>query len=345
MPMPVTRIRPRPTLGTGASGKSGNPGFAPGSPGSGDASEDAQTPEAVVIITSEDETGSGNISSARGRVAPQEYGSASNHPYTTSRVDVGSTNVPSRYYPYAAAGKIYFNDGLDTVVCTGSLIKKGLIVTAAHCVADFGTNQFYSGWQYIPALSGKKKPFGTWAVTEAWVKNSYLDGTDNCSDPPVVCENDVAILVVKPKGKVYPGKKTGWFGYAWDGAGFAPTSPAVVLINQLGYPTSHDGGLMMQRTDSQGFVSLVDANNTVWGSRQTGGSSGGPELVNLGIAPVLSEGVLLAQASAFNTVVGVTSWAYTDEVTKQEGASPFTSGNIVSLVDSACLDAPAACAP
>lgn len=69
------------------------------------------------------------------------------------------------------------------------------------------------------------------------------------------------------------------------------------------------------------------------------------ELVNLGIAPLLSEGVLLGSDVDYNTVVGVTSWGYTDDVTKQQGASPFTSDNIVSLVDSACADSPAACAP
>jgi V8-like Glu-specific endopeptidase len=275
-------------------------------------------------------------------VVPQEYGSASDHPFTTSRVDLAG-NTPSKSYPYRAAGKIYFNDGVDTFVCSGALIKKGLIVTAAHCVAEFGQNRFYSGWQYIPALSGKKKPYGTWLVTTAWVPASYLDGTASCSDPPVVCENDIAILVVKPKGKVYPGKMTGWFGYGWDGFGFTPTG--LTLVNQLGYPTSHDNGLLMQRTDSQGFVSAVDSFNTVWGSRQTGGSSGGPELVNLGMASVLGEGVLPGVDADGNTVIGVTSWGYTDDVTKEQGASPFTSGNIPTLIDSACAAAPAACAP
>jgi hypothetical protein len=100
----------------------------------------------------------------------------------------------------------------------------------------------------------------------------------------------------------------------------------------------------MQRTDSQGFVSGF-VNNTVWGGRQTGGSSGGPELVNLGLPAVLSGGVLYGADAAFDIVVGVTSWGYTDQAIKEQGASPFTTNNIVSLVGSACGGAPAACAP
>jgi len=101
----------------------------------------------------------------------------------------------------------------------------------------------------------------------------------------------------------------------------------------------------MQRTDSTGFVSSTNSNNTVWGSRQTGGSSGGPELVNLGTKAVLSGGVSFGTYNTSNIVVGVTSWGYTDQAVKQQGASPFLSTNITTLVNQACASIPAACAP
>jgi hypothetical protein len=98
----------------------------------------------------------------------------------------------------------------------------------------------------------------------------------------------------------------------------------------------------MQRTDSCGFVDGNASNNTVIGSLQTGGSSGGPWLVNFGIKPVLSGTAVGAEATR-NTVVNATSWGYTSTLVKQQGASPFTSGNIVPLVSSACGGAPSAC--
>jgi hypothetical protein len=39
----------------------------------------------------------------------------------------------------------------------------------------------------------------------------------------------------------------------------------------------------------------------------------------------------------------VTSWGYTSTSPKQQGASPFTSTNIVPLVNSACTAYPSRC--
>ena len=99
---------------------------------------------------------------------------------------------------------------------------------------------------------------------------------------------------------------------------------------------------MMQRTDSQGNVDATMANNTVWGSRQTGGSSGGPELVNLGIVASLN-GTSVGTDGDSNIVVGVTSWGSTNTNVKRQGASPFTSDNVLLLYNDACGDFPKAC--
>ena len=327
MPLPMVDTAPAPAgRGTAIRG-SGTPGFEPGATGTGKTELGTTLPGAA----------SDAIGGANDPII-QEYGT-SDHPFTTSRVDL-SSNTISKLYPYRAAGKLYFKIGPDSFVCSASLIQRGLIVTAAHCVANFGQQQFYSNWKYVPALSGATAPYGTWNVRNAFVMTSYYDGTDVCTAPGVVCTNDVAVLVVKQQNGVYPGTSTGYLGYGWDGYGFS--SGGTALINQLGYPVSHDSGKKMQRTDSQGFVS-VDVDNTVWGSRQTGGSSGGPEVVNLGRAPVLSGGVGFGTDSDYNIVVGVTSWGYVDQAIKQEGASAFTSGNIVILRDAACTAYPKAC--
>ena len=342
MPLPQATSAPQPLTGAPANKPLGAPGFKAGSPGDG-----KTIPDTTAIGDREQP----QASDSNDIIIPQEYGT-SDHPFTTSRVELSTTaaNAVSKLYPYRAAGKLYFNIGVDTYVCSASLIQPGIIVTAAHCVIQFGSGTgWYANWKFIPAMHNTTKPYGTWSVVKAWALGSYANGTDACSQAGVVCTNDVALLVAKPAGKVYPGKKTGWFGYGWDGYGF--TTPAsgpysgstVALINQLGYPVTHDSGLKMQRTDSQGFVSTM-VNNTVWGSRQTGGSSGGPELVNLGTAATLS-GTDYGSDAQYNTVVGVTSWGYNDTTVKQQGASAFTSSNIVPLVNAACADIPAACTP
>ena len=105
----------------------------------------------------------------------------------------------------------------------------------------------------------------------------------------------------------------------------------------------------MERNDSQGFVSGSDSSNTVIGSlMMCGGSSGGPWLENFGIRPTRNAvGGTPPPPNGTqpnpNVIVGVTSWGSTDPAVKHQGASPFTSNNIVSLLNSACGLRPAAC--
>ena len=301
----------------------GNPGYSPGSSGTG--------VESPVQIPLEGDAEADALFQESSGVKPQEYGTGG-VPFTTNRVDTVANNV-SRTYPYRAAGKLYFQNGAAWYVCSASLIKRGVIVTAAHCVAEFGKRRFYRNFQFVPAKYNALAPYGTWYVEAAYIKTSYFNGTDPCTVPGVVCANDVAVIRIAPKSGAFPGTATGWLGYGWGGYGFTPNNLA--LINQLGYPSTHDSGNIMQRTDSQGVVSPSNSNNTVWGSRQTGGSSGGPELVNLGIRGALT--TPLGSEAANNTVVGATSWGYTNPAIKLQGASPFTTNNIVSLVNSACI--------
>lgn len=269
-------------------------------------------------------------------VAPQEYGSA-NHPYTTSVELYPSGNVNRR------AGKLFFRDGSSSFVCSASLIKRGIVVTAAHCVSRFGQNRFYTNIQFIPAYENGNAPFGVWNSASARVMTSYINGTDSCAVSGIVCANDVAVITLQAKSGAYPGNSTGWFGYGTGGYSYVGGSAA---ITQLGYPVALNGGLRMIRTDSRGFVSAANSNNTVIGSLQTGGSSGGPWVVNFGQIPTLSGGAGFGTHASHNIVVGTTSWGYTNISStgpKQQGASPFTSGNISVLVNASCSATPAAC--
>jgi len=188
-------------------GDLGTPVVVPGSKGNGKLIPSSPLPQSALEEAISD---SG--------VEPQENGT-SNHPFTTSRVDTTATNAISKLYPNSAAGKLYFKIGTASYVCSASLIKKGLIVTAAHCVADFKNHVFYSGWQFIPALWSTTKPFGTWNWAEARVIPSYKAGTDPCTVAGVVCKNDVAVITLAAQNGAYPGTNTGWFGYGVaDGA-------------------------------------------------------------------------------------------------------------------------------
>ncbi|MGZ8137113.1 MAG: trypsin-like serine peptidase [Methylococcaceae bacterium] len=272
-------------------------------------------------------------------ISSQEFGSF-NHPFTTSRANTKGASY-AKLWPTRATGRLFFSAMGGTFVCSAALIKPGIVVTAAHCVAEFGTNRFHSNWQFIPAYNDGNAPFGTWSAASATVLTSYLDGTDPCLVAGVVCANDIALIRLKPQDSpLYPGDSTGWYGYGVNGYSyttFLETTSA--QISQLGYPVALDDGLLMQRTDSLGYVDPTFSNNTVIGSLQTGGSSGGPWLVNMGVKPALN-GTTIGAAANHNIVVGVTSWGYTSTTPKEQGASPFTSDNIEVLVNTLCSPAP-----
>ena len=271
---------------------------------------------------------------------PEEFGTY-NRPFTTNRVDPQG-NVITNSYPFVPPAGCSFEDHGITFVCSASLIKPGIVVTAAHCVAEFGARSFFGNFEFIPAYRNGLAPYGVWKAAKVRVRRSYMDGSAGC-DPAalgVICRNDIAIIRLEAQSGAYPGTSTGWFGYGWNGYGFTPTG--ITHITQLGYPVALDGGFLMQRNNSQGVVSAERVGNTLIGSLMTGGSSGGPWLVNLGIPPVLS-GTGFGFDEKRNIVVGVTSWGYVSTLPKEQGASPFTSGNIVPMVDAECATTPAAC--
>jgi V8-like Glu-specific endopeptidase len=270
-------------------------------------------------------------------ISPPDFGT-NNHPFTTVRAGLYSLTTTT-HYPYRAAGKLFFLINGATYLCSASLIKPGIVVTAAHCVANYGQSQFYSGWQFVPAYRDGNAPYGTWTVQQAWIKTAYYNGTDGCAVYGVVCPDDVAVLILNTQNNAYVGNTTGWFGY-WYGGGF--TSNGLAQVTQLGFPVGLNNGNYMERNDSYGYISASNSNNTVIGSNMNGGSSGGPWVENFGLPATLT-GETSGGFSPANVVIGVTSWGYTSTSPKEQGASPFTINNIQSLVTSACASVPGAC--
>ena len=306
----------------------GLPGASKGGIGNGKTTLAKQLTKSIVFKSAAAE---GN-----GDIAPNEFGTL-NLPYTTSRVDMGGVQF-SKYDYYRRAGKLFFKDGSGSYVCSASMIRKGVVVTAAHCVAAFGQKRIYSNFQYVPAYYNGNAPYGVWSAASVSLLSSYYNGTDSCSQAGVICQNDVALIKLTPQSSAYAGQYTGWYGYGWNGYGFTGTSLAantIALITQLGYPVSHDGGAAMQRTDAEAYVASASSMNSIMGSRQTGGSSGGPWLANFGEVASLSSTSVGSEALS-NVVVGVTSWGYTATAVKAQGASPFTSNNIVPLINGMC---------
>ncbi|MBY6243094.1 serine protease [Methylosinus sp. Sm6] len=302
--------------------------------------------------------------------APSAYG-ASTAPYTTARVAVQTlgnsttaANTPVASFPYRATGKLYFKVGAEVAVCTASLVKPGVLITAAHCVFDFGKGSkgWYSGWVWCPAnTSADGGAYGCYSAGSARTFATYIDGTDVCAQRGVVCNDDIATLLVAPKNGVLAGKVLGWYRHGWNDPSYKPSpllgNVTVLQITQLGYSSALDGGYQMERTDAVGwYYASGNLKNTQIGSAQAGGSSGGPWLINFGTPPVFDPASSSPGASSRQFIVGVTSYGSSSIDFNRQGASYFGrnsqynetygsygSGNIGRLMSDTCTANPTYC--
>lgn len=283
-------------------------------------------------------------------VALEAFGSGG-HPYTTSRASAEGSSTPVEEYPWRPAGKLFMKFGDATFVCTASVIRKGLLVTAAHCVHNFGLGAggFADAITFQPARHEGSIPFGTWTGKQWWIPTVYFNGTDVCTVAGVVCENDVAVVVVEENDDgEFIGDVTGTYDFKDEDYGYPVfLGQKAAQFTQLGYPSANFDGDKMIQTESLGYQD--DPFNVIIGSNQTGGSSGGPWLQNFGAEMTDFTGTP-AQDSDPNQVTATTSWGFVSDVVKVQGASRFATNtaftinsNIQTLVDAACAANPGSC--
>jgi V8-like Glu-specific endopeptidase len=274
------------------------------------------------------------------------------HPFTTKRASSEKGPSPVDEFPWRPTGKLFMKFGNNTFVCTASVIRKGLLVTAAHCVHNFGDEEegFADSITFQPALHESSAPFGTWTAKEWWIAQAYFDGTDVCTPeaPGIVCENDVAVIVVEQNDGAFIGDVVGMYDFKDGDYGYPIfLGQKAAEFTQLGYPSENFDGDKMIRTDSLGYQDVP--NNVVIGSNQTGGSSGGPWIQNFGTETTDFTGPKPTNDEA-NQVTATTSWGFTSGVVKVQGASRFATNttftvksNIQTLVDDACAANPGFC--
>ncbi|SDS38086.1 trypsin-like serine peptidase [Agrococcus carbonis] len=75
-------------------------------------------------------------------------------------------------------GRLVMEAGDDQYTCSGTVINSetGLVVvTAAHCVWDDDTRDYYDRITFSPAYERGLAPFGTWEAEQLWVPRQYLE--------------------------------------------------------------------------------------------------------------------------------------------------------------------------
>ncbi len=87
------------------------------------------------------------------------------------RVRIGDTTG----YPFRAIGQIWgkLKDG-SWYTCTGTMIDKRTVLTAAHCLYDHDTGDWAVDYEFYPGLNGSKAPFGKYGCDEVKILNGYV---------------------------------------------------------------------------------------------------------------------------------------------------------------------------
>ena len=139
-----------------------------------DAGDSGQAPSAI---------GEGETRGARsGPDSGKAFGSFG-IPYTTTRVQLGglnkskyqTKNLQSITYPYRVIGKLFFQTSQGSSWCSASLIRKAVMVTAAHCFQNFGSgSNTFSNFKFRPGHYG---PPGAPKISAAAIRRlEHADG-------------------------------------------------------------------------------------------------------------------------------------------------------------------------
>jgi hypothetical protein len=250
-----------------------------------------------------------------------------------------NTEAQYKTYPYRTVGKLFFNIGASRFVCSASVVTSfntSVVWTAGHCVYTPGTG-FHSNWLFVPAQRRvgvtPTSPYGDWTALYAVVLTVWTTG---------LLEYDHGALIMNRS------TDTGQtIGETVGMLGFMANAPRQQQFHAAGYPAAPHSAPSYNPQFTGFHHEICDAG---WaandlptgggsdpptigiGCDQTGGSSGGPWIVDFNSLAVSTSGG--GNPVALNLLNGNNSYRYSGGPPNNlRMFSPYFSNGAIVLRD------------
>ena len=217
-------------------------------------------------------------------------------------------------YPYSAVGKLYFNvPGTGDFVCSATVIKPRVILTAGHCVHKGfgGSTGFYNHWRFVPAFRSGDAPLQAWTASAVHTTVTWSSGGAKMPNAADYAMIEIADQVVG-RALHKMGEVTGYIGY----------QTLALLPDRaqwLGYPCNSQRCQNMHLINAQ-RARAVAPNNVEYDSELRDGLSGGPWMQQYDTSTVDE---IFGENEGVKRVIGVTSYSYAGRDPKSQGVSIF----------------------
>lgn len=174
-------------------------------------------------------------------------------------------------FPYRTVGKVFFTKpGIGSFVCSASSAGGDGVLTAAHCVRDGSSGNWWTNWVFVPQYRNGAAPLGQWTANHLWSMAEWVNG--NGGD----FRHDIGGAVLNRKARVRISQRVGYLGFSWNQDNGSRTAHFALV----GYPQAapFNGKLMYVCLASWAYArnDVGTPNPFAVGCDMTGGCSGGP---------------------------------------------------------------------